>query len=478
MISKPKPLQKLTIDKTPQPKISEEEESDEEVINDADIKNYILPPDISNFRDIPLGHFTFFDLTGHLITTFEGINRFPSLKKLILKKTLISSFKGSSEMPNLEEIDFTETPLSRRFYCREMALFALGFQIRVINNIPVTQTELNLSSLNTRASIESSLQRGYFITSYPNSNSVSSFTAQNLGFCSPKTASEISDTFTEYNNKYEQMKRENPKYTVSINDMANEIYYNANAFRRARNNFINQCKWFGLQNIHYSSQTEEVEDLRLQIQGLKPSSSYMRHLNDLSSIQKQDSEFISSLEDENEKIKKTFSEHQKSLRLATEMNFNLQLKIKNAKSGKFDSFEEQIQSMQNEINSLKAKEAELQEANSNLKNEMNIYESNCGKYQNEFSGVLQAAESMKKDKEASKRSISSLEMNDKKQKTKIEELKNSLKLKNDENEKLEKQLQELNKEIEEMKLKKDEVEKKIAKNRLEFDQKMNEISKL
>ena len=38
---------------------------------------------------------------------------------------------------------------------------------------------------------------------------------------------------------------------------------------------------------------EEIENLRLQIQGLKPSPSYMRQINNLSTSQKQDEEYIS-----------------------------------------------------------------------------------------------------------------------------------------------------------------------------------------
>lgn len=475
MISKPKPLQKLTIDKTPQPKSSEEEENDEEFINDADIENYVLPSDISHFRDIPLGQFTVFDLTGHLITSFEGINRFPSLNKLILKRSLISSFKGSVEMPNLEEIDFTDTPLSRRFYYREMTLFALGFQIRVINNTPVTQVETNLSSLSTRPNIEKSLRDGNFITSYPNSNSITSFTASNSGFCSPMSANEISSTFAEYNRRYEQMKNEQPKNTVNANDMAAKIASNAKEFRRARTHFSNQFKWFSHQNIYYTSQNQEIADLRLQIQGLKPSSSYMRRINDLSALQKSGIDSINSLEDQNEKIKKTFSEYQKSLRLATEMNFDLQLKIKNAKLGKFEISDEQIQNLQKDIDSLKEKKAELMKSNEDLRNEMNTYESNGEKYQNEMNDVLKAAESMKKEKEASERHISSLILTDKKQKEKIEELYSNIKLKNEENDDLNKKLKELNDEIESMKQKKDEINQRIERKKKEFNEKISKI---
>lgn len=474
MISKPKPLQKLTIDKSSQAKNQEDDAANEEVIKDID--SYFIPIDVSNFKDIPLGQFTVFDLTGHLITCFEGINRFPSLQKLILKKTLISSFKGSTEMPNLQEIDFSETPLSRRFYCREMALFALGFQIRVINNVPVSQIELNLSSLNTRTGIENYVQKGNFIISYPNSNPVSTFTTSNLGFCSPRCANEISTTFTEFNENYEQMKLKEPNKIASADQMYSKISHDATAFRRARTQFSNQFKWFSNLNILYSSQNEEIENLRLQIQGLKPSPSYMRQINNLSTSQKQDEEYISYLEDENEKNKKIFLECQKSLRLATEMNFNLQLKIKDAKLEKFSPLDTEIENIQKEINTIKDKQNSLISANANLKDELEVYESNDGKLQNDLNGVLQAAESLKKEKEASERDLSALLINEQQQQIKIDQYSNSLNNQNEEIENLRNQLRELNNEIDEIKQKKSEIEQRIVNSKKDFDEKISKIA--
>ncbi|OHT09989.1 hypothetical protein TRFO_20993 [Tritrichomonas foetus] len=580
MISRPQPLQKLTIDIPAQSRHVEEESDNDDISIDVD--NYEITDFISNFRDIPRAQFTILDLTGHSITSFEGVNRFPSLEKLILCRTLISSFKNATELPNLIEIDFRETPLSSRFYVREMTLFALGFSIQIINGVPISPQELNLSTLNTRVGIENAVRKGEFLVAYPNSSPVNNFLTSNFGFCSPQISSEISQTFSQYNdqttlninntlnlykthNNHQNINNNNhnnnnsrPNYRNSYyrrsNDHykfhGNRFYYRADdntddsrnkknddnknhksyifyyspeksnrddknnekndlknktppsqlinemektisALKRARNHFMNQPRWFTLHQTRVSSQNEEIESLRMQIHGLRPTPEYNQLISQLSIRQKQDEKYILLLQNEIEAKKNNLADIQKSMRLATEMNFNLQLKTKDAKAGNLSITNNDIQQIVDDLVVWKEKRANQEEANQKLKNEIKLLHQNeinmnsqinqnskNGKLHKDLNRSLSAAESLKKDKEASEKSLAQLKARDNQQQNEINQIRQKLRNQDLENEKLRNQLIDLEKDVAATNEKNVLMKKKIEKQKSDFDQQMKELANM
>lgn len=76
------------------------------------------------------------------IDSFQTLPQLPRLVKLTLDGTNINSFDKAEVQPNLEEISFFNTPLSKYKNCNIMAFIVFGDSLRVVNNIPLSKSEI------------------------------------------------------------------------------------------------------------------------------------------------------------------------------------------------------------------------------------------------------------------------------------------------------------------------------------------------
>ena len=473
MISRPQPLQKLTIDRPGHAKQAEEEE----II--IDVADYQISPFVSCFSDIPLGKFTIFDLTGHQLTNFKGIGRFLSLEKLIVNNTLISNFQNAVDLPNLVEIEFKQTPLSKLFYVREMTMFAFGFSIKKINGVPVSQQEMNLSQLPAKFGIENAIRRGDVFYSYPNFEPPNNYITSNYGFLSQKSSMELSNVFS----KFDEMYASDYKYinnlernkTIPCDHLVSNLLKNISILQKSRNELSFPSKWFNLQQWRSSSQSEQVEHLRFQLYGLKPSPKYNNSIENYK-LQKQITEKkIPLLKHQIHEKQKAFSQVQVSLRHATELSFDLQMKLKDANVGNLTIYSNDIKKNKNELSFCSQKKKEYEALLSKLKEEFeqlkSLVENTDGLKEND-------SKENKSSDESNDIDIQKLLSLESQQDNEIELLKKNKSVIEAENAKLIKELEDLEKEIKDINIQKEEAMAEIRQKKEEFSDQVKQLSNL
>lgn len=467
MIRTPRTSEKLIINKTAAPKSNEPIITDD-FISDEEISNFGLSNDISNFRDIPRGNFTVFDFTGSQITSFEGINRFQNLRKLILKDTLISSFKDACLMKFLTEIDLSNIPVNRRFFVREMALFALGFQLQIINGQPVTQIEHNLSTLNTKTGIELAIRKGHFLTAYPNSDPVNNYTTSHFGFSSSISAKELDESFEQFNTNFNEVSPPESR-NIPIDQIVTNMSRTSFAIKLFRSQQDTQQRWFNLENTRYTSADDEIANMRMSIFGLKPSLTKSVKLSHLATAHKNNEALIKSLEQEIAHQKMLIEQIKSCLHLSTEMNFGIHFKINDSKNEKVHFTDDELNNLQKEIDELTEQVKVQQIENEKLKNELKI--------QNISADNENQNQQLQIETNQSKETLNSLLFSNEKKQDEIGKLRIELEVLNDEELELEKQYELIENEVKEMNIQKNEIDERIEKKIAEFNERIKVFTK-
>ena len=97
-----------------------------------------------NDTDIP-EKTTVLNLTDNKICDFLDFNDSAYITSLVLDKNPILSFRGFPHFENLEELSLCEAPISYLSNFRQLAIIAAGPQLKVLNGVDVTSSDITLA---------------------------------------------------------------------------------------------------------------------------------------------------------------------------------------------------------------------------------------------------------------------------------------------------------------------------------------------
>lgn len=349
------------------------------------------------FSDIEDPNITELDLSGQPIISFEGISKLKNLKKLNVQNTLISSFKGAAYMSHLTEIDFRNTILCRYPFVREMCLFAFNLNLKKINGTNVSDEKNRCKNNIYKKNIEKLVRRGSFIILNPQGTFYES---------TNKCSYESSLRIENYNDN-------SVKPKVSTDEIVKNLYQSASELRKIRLENHNNQKCFRLQTAQKFNE-DSIESLRNELNSLKPPIEYLRDQIRFEAQKKKDSLTISTLQsqllDDQQKLQKT----ETSLRNANDSISRLQEELKKL-------YENKDQYLIDQVNTFCSKLNEIREENMNynrLISENEILTSKLAKCKEtvpndrsldfDLNKILEAAESLKNEKEQTDSKLSTL----------------------------------------------------------------------
>ena len=111
-----------------------------------------------------LNRFPILLFSENLITSFSTLSTLTNLEKLIINKNFINSFISTNNQPKLIELTIFENPISDSEHLLIMCLIVFGYQLKIINNIPISEEKIKIAR-SLENNIKSHLLKGFIIES-------------------------------------------------------------------------------------------------------------------------------------------------------------------------------------------------------------------------------------------------------------------------------------------------------------------------